>query len=305
MNQTILLVEDNANILHNIKLVLELNDYTVYPATNGEKALEILENLESVPDIIVSDIVMPKMNGYDLLKKVSHDSRWYLIPFIFITAKTSPEDIRFGKKLGVDDYITKPFEDEDLLAAIAGKITRNRIQQRLSKPIEKKMRSSIDSASKMVLLTEIKEFGCIFLMEWSDQGPELKASFPPAADLPTELENIGVQLFQTAASIYRSENYCEAQDVLLRMENIKIDSFIYFDTVEDPLVKGGKQQFMLATLAPNIDYLESLRIREILVALATEIKAGKKWCVKEVWEKIAEILSISQSNNLNMLHSNI
>ena len=126
MQPLILIVEDNADLLYNLNLILESNNYRTLLAKNGKEAIQILNNLDEIPDIILSDILMPKMDGYEFFKEISTNTRWYRIPFIFLTAKTSPKDIRFGKLLGVDDYITKPFTEKDLLAVITGKVARNR-----------------------------------------------------------------------------------------------------------------------------------------------------------------------------------
>jgi DNA-binding response OmpR family regulator len=69
---------------------------------------------------------MPRMNGYQLYERVRSDSRWVAIPFMFLTARALDSDIRYGKELGVDDYLTKPIQPEDLLAAVRGKLRRAR-----------------------------------------------------------------------------------------------------------------------------------------------------------------------------------
>lgn len=120
------MVEDNPKILYNLELLLEFSDYQPITATNGVEALETLSKLETPPDLILCDILMPKMGGFEFIQKISKNSRWNPIPFLFLTAKVSPEDERFGKMLGADDYITKPFNDEDLLATINEKIQRSK-----------------------------------------------------------------------------------------------------------------------------------------------------------------------------------
>ncbi len=125
MNSIILIVEDNQKILFNLKLLLKHKGYKPITATNGVEALEILSNLDEAPDLILCDIMMPKMNGYEFYQKFSENPGWNLTPFIFITSKSDPEDVRLAKKLEVDDYIIKPFNKEDLLASIARKIARS------------------------------------------------------------------------------------------------------------------------------------------------------------------------------------
>ena len=102
----ILVVEDYEPILFNLEILLELHDYEVLSAKNGREAVEVLHKCIKRPDLILSDILMPGMDGYELLKSVSNNSNLNMIPFIFLSAKASPDDIRRGKLLGADDYVT-------------------------------------------------------------------------------------------------------------------------------------------------------------------------------------------------------
>jgi DNA-binding response OmpR family regulator len=122
MKDMILVVEDNPDMIAQLKLALEMENYQVLAAADGQDALRILERV--TPDLIVADIMMPRMNGYELYEATHQDERWLSIPFIFLTAKTDKEDIRLGKEMGADDYLVKPVEKEDLLAAIRGKLKR-------------------------------------------------------------------------------------------------------------------------------------------------------------------------------------
>ncbi len=122
--ERILVVEDNKALLDAIQEVLESNDYVVLFATNGLEALQVME--ETRPDLIVADIMMPLMDGYAFYEAVRSRSDWVAIPFIFLTAKSGKEDILRGKILGVEDYITKPFEPQVLLAAVRARLARAR-----------------------------------------------------------------------------------------------------------------------------------------------------------------------------------
>ena len=114
------------DLLFNLELILKANDFAPILAKNGREALDRLAELDKVPDLIISDIFMPQMNGYQFFKKISDNPLWNRIPFIFLTARAKPEDIRLGKLLGADDYITKPFDEKDLLASINGRLERNK-----------------------------------------------------------------------------------------------------------------------------------------------------------------------------------
>lgn len=122
IDATILVVDDQPEILENLALVLELEGYRVLVAADGLEALAALE-VEPV-DLILADIAMPRLNGYQLYKRVRDNPRWVAIPFLFLTARAMDSDIRYGKELGVDDYLTKPIQPEDLLAAVHGRLRR-------------------------------------------------------------------------------------------------------------------------------------------------------------------------------------
>jgi len=113
-------------------MILQHNECRVLTAENGIDALEKLKGVDELPDLIVSDIMMPKMDGYDFFKTLSESAVYCNIPFIFLTALDSPEDIRLGKMIGADDYLTKPINEDDLLATIAGKILRNKKNKRIN-----------------------------------------------------------------------------------------------------------------------------------------------------------------------------
>lgn len=121
-NETILVVEDDGALLDGLRDILELSGYQVVTARNGAQGLVALE--QHRPDLIVSDINMPRMDGYQFYSQVRAHPEWVSLPFIFLTAKGEKADIRRGKMLGVDDYITKPFEEADLLVAVQAKLNR-------------------------------------------------------------------------------------------------------------------------------------------------------------------------------------
>ena len=125
MYKRILVVEDNESILFNISLVLKLNNYDVITAVNGKKALEMLSNNRNLPDLIISDILMPEMNGYVLLENIKRNENWKIIPFIFLSAKATAEEIDFGKSLGILEYVTKPINEEIFLELINKRLNPN------------------------------------------------------------------------------------------------------------------------------------------------------------------------------------
>jgi two-component system, sensor histidine kinase and response regulator len=119
-------VEDDAHLLHGIREILTLEQYKVLIADNGQAALNCLEDESAPPDLIVSDIMMPVMNGFELLTAVRRDPRWLTLPFIFLTAKGEKADVQRGRRLGVDDYLHKPFDPDELLTTIESRLERHR-----------------------------------------------------------------------------------------------------------------------------------------------------------------------------------
>lgn len=122
----VLVVEDEIHLLEGIRDVLELEGYAVLTAENGSKALEILHDQTTPPDLIVSDIMMPRMDGIQFFKEVRKEGRWLDIPFIFLTAKGEKSDYQRGMRLGVDDYVIKPYDPGDLLVKIESRLERLR-----------------------------------------------------------------------------------------------------------------------------------------------------------------------------------
>ena len=119
----ILVVDDHEDLLDNIALALEAEGYQVHRAPDGIQALTVLEN-EPIR-LILADIAMPKMNGYQLYERVRENDEWVNVPFVLLTARAMDSDIRYGKEMGVDDYLTKPIQRDDLLAAVRGKLKRS------------------------------------------------------------------------------------------------------------------------------------------------------------------------------------
>lgn len=293
----ILLVDDNQDILYNIKLLLEAKEYRVVTAISGKQAIDILSNLDELPEVIISDIMMPGIDGYDFFEYVSHNTQWGHIPFLFLTAKSTPEDIRLGKMLGVDDYITKPFDEEDLLATISGKILRNKDAKKINKKINEFLDSlKIDFTPS--ISKEQKKLVCLFLVEWDDKfGPVLKDFYPKEKDFPVAIKDLGIQLFHAATSIYGHDNITKGQGILLNIENIKNKGYVFFNSFPKEGERYGERQYMLSLIAPEINYLESLRIKEIFKEISENLKSKINWNIEIYWEKILEILTTPQISN--------
>ncbi|NEU72695.1 response regulator transcription factor [Hassallia byssoidea VB512170] len=127
MPLTILVVDDDLGTRLSISDYLELSGYIVITADDGQEALEIVE--EYHPDLIVTDIVMPRMNGYELVRQVRQKPAFRLLPVILLTARIKTQERILGYQSGCDLYLPKPFELEELAAAIRNLLERSQIMK--------------------------------------------------------------------------------------------------------------------------------------------------------------------------------
>ena len=125
MKKKILLIEDNPDVRENTMEILQFAGYEVAVGTNGKEGVQIAREIQ--PDLILCDIMMPEMDGYGVLHLLNKDPKTAGIPFIFLTAKADKSEIRKGMNLGADDYLTKPYEEMELLDTIESRLKRNEI----------------------------------------------------------------------------------------------------------------------------------------------------------------------------------
>ena len=120
--RTVLVVEDSASLRMAIAGMLEQDGYTVLSAADGMQALEVMEGNQ--PDLVLADIAMPVMDGYELYRAVRERPEWTSIPFIFLTGRSQHKDVIKGKSLGVEDYLVKPVDPEELLVTLRARLDR-------------------------------------------------------------------------------------------------------------------------------------------------------------------------------------
>jgi CRP-like cAMP-binding protein len=119
----ILIIEDNTDVRENLAEILELSNFQAITAENGKIGVE--KALLEQPDLILCDVMMPELDGFGVLHILGRNQKTADIPFVFLTAKTEKEDFRRGMSLGADDYITKPFDDEQLLQTIEARLKKS------------------------------------------------------------------------------------------------------------------------------------------------------------------------------------
>ncbi|MET0298409.1 MAG: response regulator [Flavitalea sp.] len=122
MSYSILVIDDNDDIRENIVEILQLAGYKADAASNGKSGVALA--LKQKPDLIVCDIMMPELDGYGVIHLLRTNPETQRTPVIFLTAKSERSDFRKGMELGADDYITKPFDDLELLKAVETRLKR-------------------------------------------------------------------------------------------------------------------------------------------------------------------------------------
>ncbi|HAT67931.1 MAG TPA: transcriptional regulator [Flavobacteriaceae bacterium] len=158
---TILIIEDDIALRENTAELLELSGYNVITAPNGRIGIEKAE--KELPSLIICDIMMPEVDGYGVLENLSQQKETQHIPFIFLSAKTEHKEIRKGMDLGADDYLTKPYEEEELMSAIESRLAKAEL---LSKANQSQTDLTIADDS-LRNLNELKNF-------FDDNGEMLK-----------------------------------------------------------------------------------------------------------------------------------
>jgi putative two-component system response regulator len=123
-NETLLVVDDNEALREGLSEMLSFEGFTVITAGTGVEALEKMQVV--TPDLIISDITMPQMDGYSYFNAVRSQPEWVTIPFIFLTARAEREDILAGKNMGAEDYLVKPLSREELVTAVRSRLARSR-----------------------------------------------------------------------------------------------------------------------------------------------------------------------------------
>lgn len=152
MSKTILLIEDNKDMRENTSEILELAHYKVLTAKNGKEGVELAQ--KSNPDLIICDIMMPVLDGYGVLHMLSKNDATASIPFIFLTAKAERSDLRKGMEMGADDYLTKPFDDIELLNAVESRLKKSEV---MKKEFSKSMEGLNDFISSAKGIEDLKK----------------------------------------------------------------------------------------------------------------------------------------------------
>lgn len=152
----ILLIEDEISLLESLVIILEASGFETLSASNGKDGIALLHNAASSIDLILCDINLPDITGYEVLKEVKADHLLYKIPFIFLTAYADEKDIRTGMNMGADDYMTKPFSAKELIKTINARISVQATQTKhRQEEINKKWLSILNASFRQEFFTPI------------------------------------------------------------------------------------------------------------------------------------------------------
>lgn len=185
----ILVIEDETSIRENILELLKAEGYNALAAENGQIGLQLAT--EQLPDLIISDARMPKLDGYGVLTALRSNAVTATIPFIFLTAKAAKTDLRQGMELGADDYLTKPFTRAELLGAIAARMEKQAAIERHSQKKLDDLRSNISFSLPHELHTPLNGILCCSQM-LIDEADSLEPQeiLEMAVDIRTSAERL-------------------------------------------------------------------------------------------------------------------
>ena len=279
----ILLVEDNDGVLFNLKLALEMSHFDVNTAINGKEAILLLEHLATLPDIIISDIMMPEMGGYEFFEYVSSQDEWNTIPFIFLTAKTSPNDIRLGKILGADDYLIKPVKNDDLIKIITNKVidaTKEKISEEITRIYE------IINISKELLENEMVLY---YISQDSDTGIKQENLYSNL-DIKQKqsVYNLGHQIASIMFPPMDTTETTSPKTYFFSVKTCNLKVFLLYDTY-----LGGKSNYVVVLLSNRLSYFKVLRIKYYFYELMKKEDHHNSMAFPSVTEEIKAILDAS------------
>lgn len=209
MKHTILVIEDESTIRNDMAEILLFEGFDVLTAENGTEGIQLA--IEKLPDLIVSDVMMPEMDGYEVLTALRENPLTRLIPVIFVTAMAEKEDIRTGMNRGADDYLVKPFTRQELLNAIQIRIQRADFLSEKRQSDLQELRLQLIKYLPHELNTPLN--GIIGI------GQILK-DYPDSLS-KDEIADFGLNIYESGMRLYRLiQNYLLYSELVIRHENI-------------------------------------------------------------------------------------
>lgn len=285
--KTVLIIEDNEDVRENTAEILELANYEVLTAANGKEGVALAK--EHLPDMIICDIMMPELDGYGVLHILSHNPKTAKIPFLFLTAKAEKSDFRKGMNLGADDYITKPFEEVDLLDTIhrrlekADLITSNNEASPPSnatfhrKGVEKKLHKLVENQkvlsvpAKYTLFYEDSYPNYLYLIE-SGQVKIFKSNLD-GKELITDLYQAGDYFGYKA--LFLNSAYTSSAVTLEESELTLIPKMAFFELLEQ---EQQVYQYFLQILTQKVQKQEERLLHLAYDSVRTRVASALLFC---------------------------
>ena len=221
----ILVVEDEASLRKDIIEMLSYEGFDVIGAENGR--VGITQAQQHLPDLIICDIMMPELNGYDVLAELRKESKTATIPFIFLTARTDKMDRRQGMEQGADDYLTKPFAIQELLRTIETRIDKH------EKVLQEAERRNLELRNNIILsmphelrtpLTVILGFSDILITDYADMERER------IAEMSEHINKAAVRLYHLV------ENYLVYAQIEIAANDSDFDQMLRSNTTPEPMI---------------------------------------------------------------------
>jgi two-component system, sensor histidine kinase and response regulator len=210
----ILVIEDDKSVRETILQLLATGDFKLLAAANGRIGVELAQ--EQNPDLILCDVIMPELDGYKVLKKLRENPATATIPFIYLTGRSEKNDFRQGMELGADDYLTKPFTQNELIAAITSRLEKQvTLNQQSQKKLEE-LRSSISLSLPLEMRTPINNilgYSQILLAESEILEPQA------IRDMAAGIHNSGDRLYRLIQNFLI---YAELEIICTDQEQIKM-----------------------------------------------------------------------------------
>lgn len=166
----ILVIEDDKIIQNNLLDLLTSEDYSVECAGNGQEGINKVKSFN--PDLIICDVMMPQLNGFEVLEELQKDNSTAGIPFLFLTAKTEMENLRQGMRLGADDYLLKPFDVDEVLEAVKTRMRKKKLNDEKIKQMQEQIAHKLPHDLRTPLVPIL---GYAEMIEGEDDIEQIKA----------------------------------------------------------------------------------------------------------------------------------
>jgi two-component system sensor histidine kinase/response regulator len=254
----VLIIEDSSYFRKMIKIIIKnhVQNIQLFEASNGKAGVKLA--LEHLPDLIISDIIMPELDGYGVLKALRQNPNTQAIPFIFLSSRVEKSDQRYGMDLGADDYLTKPFTREELLGAIAARMKKKELIQQQSQKQLDELRDNLTHSLPHELhtpLTGILGLSRVILDAYELEDPRVVQMIQTIHDSAQSLYRL-TQNFLLYADLEMSSRDPDRLDAVMTFSDITFTK----EMIEKVAYEKAENFHRLKDLHLNLNQDESVRI---------------------------------------------